>query len=137
MKIIELRTLLSLIAAAFFISGCGAADLMPLRAVSSGPYSIEILTPGGRLKSGDNPILIRVSENGQPTAASNPELMFSMPAMGTMPYMEMQTVFSQTAEEEGLSGVLKFNMGGSWTGHLELTVGGTPVSDTFPMRVDD
>jgi YtkA-like len=137
MKTNKTFSLIPLFLGLFYLSGCSAEEMMPLHTVSSGSETIEILTPGGRLKSGNNPVIIRRSSDATGAEIHDAELMFSMPAMGSMPYMEMQTVFASGASEEGISGNLTFNMGGSWTGHFSVTLGDSPVTATFPTRVDD
>ena len=129
--------LVPVIFALLYISGCAAEEMMPLHTVESGTSTVEILTPGGKLKSGYNPIIVRVTTGGDATELDDAELMFSMPAMGSMPYMEMQTVFAEGSEGGEISGNLTFNMGGSWTGHLNVVIADAPITATFPMRVDE
>lgn len=118
------------------LTGCSSADPKPIHSFTSGAYTVEVLTPDGILKSGDNQILIQVISEGAFLPISSGELMFSMPAMGSMPYMERQTIFSSGSGQNELSGVLKFEMGGSWTGHVQVEAEGNMLTSSFPMRVD-
>ena len=129
--------ILTVILGIFFISGCGSEDMMPIHSFTSDSYTVDIMTPGGTLESGDNSVSIRVLSRGVSVEVSGAELMFSMPAMGNMPYMEMQTIFTETQQTGELNGKLNFPMGGSWTGHFQLFAGEDPISATFSIRVDD
>ena len=128
---------LSAILGIFFISGCGSANMKSIHSFTAGSYSVDILTSDGVLKSGDNSVSIFVLSGGVSVEVSGAELMFSMPAMGNMPYMEMQTMFTEAQQTDELNGKLNFPVGGSWTGHFQLFAGEDPISATFSIRVDD
>ncbi len=122
----------------FLLSGCGGSEEMsPLHTFTSGSYQVEVLTPGGILESGDNAIAVRVLENNQPVDIQEGQLMFSMPQMGNMPYMEMHAQFARREDGAGLDGKIKFNMGGSWNGQMQVITANGPVSGTFQVHVEE
>lgn len=124
------------IAFVLLLSGCAGEEMMPVQTVSAGSYQIEIQAPGGILKSGDNPITLRVTEGGQPVDVTEAELMFFMPQMGAMPYMEMHGQFS-TPTSEGAAGTINFSMGGSWNGEVQITTQAGPSKGTFQLHVEE
>ncbi len=119
------------------ITGCAQEEMGSVQTVTSGPYQIEIQAPGGILKSGENPIAVKVSQNGQLVEAEAAELMFSMPGMGAMPYMEMHAQFSPPATEGSMDGSINFSMGGSWNGKVQVTTPNGPVEGTFQLHVEE
>ena len=114
------------------LTGCGQEEMAAFQTVSSGPYQVTLLAPGGVLKSGDNTIAVQVSQNGQPVDVQQAELMFSMPQMGAMPYMETHAQFTQPAD-----GAIKVSMGGSWNGKVQVTTPGGPAGGTFQIHVEE
>ncbi|MFQ5569614.1 MAG: FixH family protein [Rhodothermales bacterium] len=119
------------------LTGCGQEEMAAFQTVSSGSYQITLLAPGGVLKSGDNTIAMQVSQNGQPVDVQQAELMFFMPQMGAMPYMEMHAQFAQPADAANVDGTIKFSMGGSWNARLQVTTPGGPASGTFQIHVEE
>lgn len=119
------------------LTGCGQEEMAAFQTVSSGPYQITLLAPGGVLKSGDNTIAMQVSQNGQPVNVEQAELMFSMPQMGAMPYMEMHAQFARPADAANVDGTIKINMGGSWNGKVQVTTPGGPAGGTFQIHVEE
>lgn len=121
------------VALVLLISGCAQEEMAPVHTVNSGSYQIEIHAPGGILKSGENPITLSASENGQPVDITEAELMFFMPQMGAMPYMETHGQFASSASD----GSINFSMGGSWNGELQVTTPDGPVAGTFQLHVEE
>jgi len=125
------------VAFGLLLTGCGQEEMTAFQTVSSGPYQITLLAPGGVLKSGENTIAVQVSQNGQPVDVEQAELMFSMPQMGAMPYMETRAQFAQPVDAATVDGTITFNMGGSWNGNVQVTTPGGPAGGTFQLHVEE
>ena len=118
-------------------TGCGQEEMTTFQTVSSGSYQITLLAPGGVLKSGDNTIAMQVSQDGQPVNVEQAELIFSMPQMGAMPYMEMHAQFAQPADAAIVDGTIRFSMGGSWNAKLQVATPSGPAGGTFQIHVEE
>lgn len=113
-------------------AGC-AGELEPVETLRSGPYQVEVLAPGGTFSSGDNRVAVRVTRDGQPVDVLQGQLVFAMPAMGTMPAMQKPARLEP--DGGGLSGTLNFNMGGGWNGRVQAMTSDGPVGGSFSVRV--
>lgn len=116
--------------------GCGSEELAVVETATSGQYQVRLMAPGGVLKSGSNSIVIEVTRAGDPVEVQSASLMYSMPQMGSMPYMERHAEFGTTEGPIRAEGNLNFNMGGSWNGHLEVVTAEGPVTVSFQTHVE-
>ena len=118
------------------LTGCGREEMASFQTISTGSYRITLLAPGGVLKTGNNAIVVQVSQNGQPVDVQQAELMLSMPQMGAMPYMETHAQFVQTADDVALDGTVRFTRGGRGNGKIQLTTASAPGNGTFDIHVE-
>ena len=119
------------------LSRCGPGELETVRTVGSGPYQIEVLSPGGAFESGENRVGIRVLRDGRPEEIQNVQLLFIMPPMGSMPPMRAEASFSSgdTGNANAAEGTVSFTMGGGWNGRVQVTTSSGPAAGDFDVQV--
>ncbi len=129
---------LSLLLMALLISACTSSTddaMQPIQALESGDYRVELLAEDGALSAGTNAIGVRVLQNGNAVAATDASLVFSMPAMGTMPYMESSATVAPVGDD--LSGTIDLSMGGGWNVQMDVQTPSGPLRGTFRVQVQE
>lgn len=134
-----MRYLLTVRAASLFLvfalfTGCASNDMQPIQRLSADGYHIDILASGGTLHKGANTLVLEVTRNGEPVVATEAHATFSMPAMGTMPYMETPAHF-ETDGPRLLQSSVQFSMAGGWNVQLEVQTPQGPLSGSFKVQV--
>lgn len=127
-------TILFSVAALFVWTGCAEREPWePVETIRSGPYQVEILTPGGTFNNGPNRVAVEVSNNGQPVEVEVARLGFHMPEMGSMRRMDTH---AELAGRDGRAeGSIAFEMAGGWYGEIEVTTDAEPIQADFQVQV--
>lgn len=116
------------------LAGCASNEMQPVQRLSADGYQIDLLAADGVLKSGVNALALEVTQNGQSVTVSEAKATFSMPAMGTMPYMETAAQFQATSTQP-IEGNVQFSMAGGWNVQLEVQTPQGPLSGSFNVQV--
>lgn len=114
---------------------CPSEDPAPVWTLRSDPYQIEILTPGGVFRQGNNVVQVRAWRGGQPVEIRHGRLGLSMLWMDPKPHMHAQAHLSQHASHSALEGRLHFNMDGIWNGRVQVETPTETVAGTFRIEV--
>lgn len=107
----------------------------PVRTIWSDPYQIEILTPGGVFRQGDNVVQVRAWRGGRPVEIHHGRLGLSMLWLDPKPHMHAQARLSSYASPSTLEGRLHFNMDGIWNGRVQIDTPTATVTGTFRTEV--
>lgn len=116
------------------LGACSSERMQPIQRLTANGYQIDVLAPDGVLKSGINALALEVTQNGTPVEVTEAHATFSMPAMGTMPYMETAAHFTTSAGEQA-TGSVQFSMGGGWNVQLEVQTPQGPLTGSFSVQV--
>lgn len=118
----------------FVLSACSSDTMQPVQRLSANGYQIDLLASNGTLTNGINALALEVTQNGAPVEVTEAHATFSMPAMGTMPYMETAAHFTANTDTQA-RGSVQFSMAGGWNVQLEVQTPQGPLTGSFKVQV--